>query len=1756
MPPSKRTSKPKVSRGSGAKPGAATLRSTSGAGFDFEDLVSARQLVKALSGEPATGIGGVATQIQAQVSTLGWHIDDLLLTISTTAATRRLAMSVKGNLQVTAAGLPVDFVERAWKHWRDEHGPFSRLSDELALITNGNHQAFAPAWREVKNACSGTDTALAMSRIRANKSQSNVFDSVQIPGNASEEETIQLIRCLHVLPTDLQLVHSDDETQTIASCRRLLASGSEAEAQEFWKAIIDVAKDVRLRSGTITIPKLLCLLRGRFALRHHPDFERDWATLANLTEDYKARIETELPSGYAIPRAAEKAALQSVITEQWVTVVIGESGSGKSAQVKSVLDAAYSSWNQVWFGPEELKTALSAARRGSLPLTHDLSKVLNATVRPQNVLVIDSAERIEASEFVVIRRLLHSLLPGDSEETESVWRIVIITQTQSWGDGDETILGGREAHLIEIEPLKSDAVKLALLASTTLGWLAAHDDTIEALTNLRTLAWVFKAGKALGVDADGLASHTAVADRLWKHWTGNLANVKALMMRLAKREADFERSFPLSDLESVDTVTFEQRPTELPLRLNERTNRIEFEHDLVADWARFQYLKQISTDTPQWAALAVNPLWTNALRMLGQFLLRQPSETGTAWDVAFKAADAAKSDLAGNILLDALCLDPSAERFLAERVELLLADGAKHLTRLLLRFHHIATVPSNNALGMSTAVGMYMDAQYRSIVFGRWPPLLRFLIGQQERLSGLISIALAKVIQAWLTKTPRLLNDGTPFPFRRELTEIALAMARTLQVEKGLGALRLMREPLLYTAPLAGAADLPTEVGNWALELAGRREIDTEVDRRICEIRLQQAKVHAERLSTDIEYKVRHERLSRVPVSLGSFRERLPPWPLGARHKVDMEFRTACIKDCGILPLMRAQPALAAEVLLSLIIEDQPRREYGASRFEANLGLVFSQEASPTAFWKSPFFLFLQFAPEEALSSLITLANFCTERWAAEVMSGSTDTAPGVTLQLADGSEKTYTGWIQVFGWPQSNDSTNGSLFCALDALERWLILRLDADEDITTDIERILRTGNSASLISVLVNVAKYRPSLLKGSLAALITFPNLFFWDRARVDQVSYNFVGFSWYQGGQAMFDFARAWVLAPHRKRKFFDVVVELLLSDDVMALRLQALVPTWSLPEDTKKALDFKLLLAALERSNYQVITDPASGEGRLGFVYPDALRAEVESWDASNASARAFLLMPSQCERRLQGGQSLDDDEAAYLYDLLCDCESTAEGGDEDAKSTCRFAMAGTLVALGGGWLFKNTEAHKHALEVVRAGVAAIASSVAEIRRHRVGGFGDELTFIAYAVMHLWLSDGDDGHEWEAAVMRLLTSGDNRAVGVVVGVAYANRKQLGSAWWRLLRAGLFWSGLSLLAPHQDDGDHAERIWTVWLARLRRFPLRGANATPNELDLKRIAAAQARLDFVRQTRLYNAGYRAWRGKPERQSGGLLNGHFLGVLFNWLIDGSGTGDRALDTRLALSIWDYDATRAKAGGDEDGKYDLPSQNLGYDVLLKLGALSISAPAGERDTVWKPVLAHGPGAHVALQHFINGLFQRLRQGDDPVVFERVWRAIVEYGLAADWSQPGLWFYGERLLCDLLGFGSEDILSQLPQGAAVRMKDLYQRWADAYLARNEDCASQFCHFLTTEFGRPLRFEGLCWLAATINGSKLSSRWFREGGAADAVAELAAAVLSSDAQTLTQHAQARQAVIDLTAALAGINIPVALVLQERIRQLR
>lgn len=220
----------------------------------------------------------------------------------------------------------------------------------------------------------------------------------------------------------------------------------------------------------------------------------------------------------------------------------------------------------------------------------------------------------------------------------------------------------------------------------------------------------------------------------------------------------------------------------------------------------------------------------------------------------------------------------------------------------------------------------------------------------------------------------------------------------------------------------------------------------------------------------------------------------------------------------------------------------------------------------------------------------------------------------------------------------------------------------------------------------------------------------------------------------------------------------------------------------------------------------------------------------------------------------------------------------------------------------------------------------------------------------------------------------------------------------------------------------------------------------------------------------------------------------------------------------------IWDYDATRAKASEKkEGGEYDLPSPKPRLRHPHEAGnPFDRGTRRGRSCNLGICSRSRSGRTLRALQHFISCLFLRLGQGDDPVAFERVWRATVEYGLAADWSQPGLWFYGERLEMRPAWIRERGGCTiKLPPGAALRMKGLYKRWAVAHLARDEECITRFCHFLTTNFGAPIRLDGARWLAAMLK-CQLSSRWYRED-TGDALIELVAAALISDADHSTRR---------------------------------
>ena len=1243
----------------------ATTRSTAGPGYKFEDLTAALMLVKMLCGEAISGISRIGDKLQMQTKALGWEIDDLLIRGRGDYGGEGplLSVSCKSNLQVSSAGLPAAFVRSAWVQWR-KPGQMRHGLDSIALVTRDRHPAFSATWADIKTWAADSDITSTLAKINASTKHRKIFDSVRTPAAttetaASDEEAVVLIRALHVLPLEFQLVPSPTEQEAILACRGIVAGGKPEDAESLWKALVGHAESMRLAGGTIALEELWAELRVRFRLKDHPDFAASMGALTSLSVDYVSLIETGLPNGNQFTRTELTARLAAAIDHTPITFVYGNSGTGKSSLVKDLLGSRFSDRWQVWLGPEQAAAALSEVRRVSIGVDHPLLKVLVNTSNPKNVLVIDSAERLTPEDRVRVKALVGDLIaaaPGD------VWRIVIVGQTEAWADGRlrELAGGSQPTNDVEVEELTASSVIEALHTTGSLRWLVSHDDAVAALTNMRALAWVMQAEQVFAAEPSGAMSPSAVADRLWTFWTNDKAAIKNLLMRLAEREASFERSFALSDMNMADASALDSIPQNCPLRITS-TNRVEFAHDLAADWARFQQLKAIADDTTRWASLASSPLWAGALRMLGQYLLRQQRGDKTAWDLAFAAVDkSASAPLAADILLDALCLDPLAEYFLSERTTLLFDNHGERLNRLVKRFYHIATVPNvPELLASEPSLNLYLEAQFRKPILGRWLRMAPFLISHKDQLAGLMSQDVAKLCETWLNTTPVTLAQDFPMPYRKGIAELALATARQVQIanitSRYFGS---ESEKSIYGAALAGAPDIPAEVSAFALEVARRRPLDASVSAAIAAIRVREAQEHADKMRTDAEYRKRMEERRRGPSFISGKRE-LPPWPLGPHGRVDRGFREHCLRSAGLVPLMRINPAAAAEVVLAVIIDGKPEEDYsGSSRFDLDLGLEFDHDSYPTIYWKGPFIHFLTVSPTYAIDTLLRLVDFCTERWRHELR---VPEARGILdVPMADGTLRTYSGNNVVLNWPQENSTHSGQLFCALSALERWLCLEIDRGVDVSPVVSDLLLRTNSVGVLGVLLNVGKYRPELFRGALRPLLGSVHLYMWDDHRVENLNMYFDSYNWARQGDKVFNAARDWTLSPYRHVPLRKVARTIIAQDDAVAAYVLECMQSWPVVSDRKGKLELRILKVELDRSCY---APSVADDGEPGINYPEELQQDVAAYQSEVSPQLQNLLWPDECEKLIRTQGVLTNDGAQMLASTF-DSLSEEKGAD------------------------------------------------------------------------------------------------------------------------------------------------------------------------------------------------------------------------------------------------------------------------------------------------------------------------------------------------------------------------------------------------------------------------------------------------------------------------------------------------------------
>lgn len=1709
----------------GAPRGPASNRSTSGWGYSYEDLVAAAFLAGALVGERPLDLKAATRSIHFQTRATGWFVDDLLIT---TVEDEHAALSCKSGVNVGRDRLPADFVTDVRAQWV-EPGPFDPTKDLLVHVSQRANADFIAAWSDLRAWRSADDPDFTLDRIRAEARPFSLLKSLADPGDTaqgglSDRSLLERLDRIDVIQLDLLQANSRDRAAAVLKCQQALVDGRPAEAERLWTALVDRARTARLGTGILRVDEIWRGLAVDFVLRDHPDRGADWSRLEALSHDQRDACETSLPLGLTLPRDALALKIAEALTAGRDLHVYGDSGAGKSALVKSTLDQRLPDRRQIWLGPETLADLLTEAGRAARGLRTPVADLLKTSASPANVLVLDSMEKLDGGRLPALQRVLDDLT------ADAAWRVILITQADDAALARRTVMGRRDPIAVEVEPLKVQDVQSLLTTRREFGWLSSDPSLLVALTNPRVLGWVIEAGAT--APPGTFVSHTAVADHLWRRWTDGRVAIEGLVIRLAEREAEFERSFALSAMAAHDQQALEQTPALLPL-LRGPDNRYRFAHDLVADWARFQKLKEEAEQLDRWATLAAHPMWVNALRLMAQDLLRRPRGDRSAWDVMLEAAEAAGQTAAVDVLLDALALDPHADRFLEERAEALLADDGKRLNRLLRRFHHVATTSTALASAANEpAVRLYMEARYRRPIIGRWGPVARFLEAHTKAIAGLMSSAATTVCQTWLTATPLTYGEGQAFPYRQSLARLALASAREFQIAKTANVIFAdggARE--LFEAALKGTEDIPDEVAAWVLEMAERRPASDAVVRGVAVRRRRRWQETKARMRADPVFKQerldrRGHRAERFPFLL----ERdLPPWPLGASGRIDHDFRRVCVRDGGLTGLMRSRPEAAAEALLALLIEDHPRERSDPSGLTERWGLEYDADDGPLPSpLRSPFFAFLMIAPDVALEAAIRLIDFCMERWTEEQHRFEEGVPEPVTIDF-DGEARAYPGDFEVLQW--SGGEGAGQLTNLFAALEKWLCVRLEQNKDISPVLDSLLKDGRSVAFLALALNIGKFRPSLFRGVLRPLLGDARIYMWDRHRGVQNPFSLDGLRLMMFGAEAHDACRDWATAAYRREPLTTVAVGEARVDPVFAAWLAARAASWERPDDAKAGLELDWLKAAVGPAHYAV-----SAEGGLEFLLPKTISDRIDAHNAQVSEDQNRRFLVGHLADALKNGGPIRGEDAVWAAGLMRDAPD-----DDVEQRAINLACAGVLLALAPDWTGARPELRRRCVDLIRR--RALDIPVAWETMHASGlTYVPELEIAAWTVARLWSANPDED-DWEESLLALALGG-GAAAGVVVGVACRHRQQLGDRWSRLLQILSWRVALSGLAPlFGGDGP----LTTLWERRMRWLRAWSLDAPPAEVDFSDLQTRVARLDQDRRRRRLRPDQ--WRDdEPPRRP--PFNDHLLEMYFGWVAE---VGESDEEIALLQRCWGYALERQKTK-DDDRSYAYPL-NFERRVIERLAILSVTRTDGLRFAAF--ILEAGPPARHAISLFMSHLFFRIKELD-PTRFVAVWRHAIDYGLTAPlWSEGGRWYDREALLRQVLGFEVPTMLANLPDldRHMTGMADLYRRWADGHLAGRGENLAGLARFLASRAGAVLRADGVLWIAAAIPSENGLGYWSRHDNVAEALAEMIDTVIVSLGDRIRTDRAFRDAVVAIVGELIKRQIEIGLVLRERLKTL-
>jgi hypothetical protein len=1694
------------------------IKNTAGEGFAVEDAVVAWLSCHLVTGVPWYAGTGIIRAIECQMRQDGWSFDDIVLRSEKDGVECRCACSVKSQAVFGKNGAPLKFARALWHQWLDESASgFQRGRDSLVLISAQHEPEVREAWFGLTETARSISPESLTTRCESAAEPSPLrraaFRSLRIDDELGQAvvdpvETARLLQKFHLVEQDFQHSESQSVTLAISLCQQALSDVQRERASELWEALLNFAASVRRKGGCITLPDLLTKLSHRFALKQHPNYAADWATILS---DSLQRLES-LPAKIGGLVSVERCDLLELVSREAErhrsVAILGESGNGKSviALQWATADAA----GVVWLRAADLSTV--GGLRMLFRLSHSLAELFANSCQPFR-LVLDGLDKsFDESAFDEAALVLRSASAAVNSDR---CQIVLTCCPEDW----ERVRG----HLIRRGiSIPAEVVRVGRFTDSELREACQRLSSLRLLAQRPHLRPILRWPKALDIVAtfwrvsDAPLSWATESDfARWFWWSAICREhpasfrdrvARKLAVQLADRMA---ANAQLNDFARDEAETIAEMAREGHIEIDTVRGTVRFAHELIADWARQRELQVQGEAVGTFLQKRLqSPLWHRAVRFHGLDLLDHQSDA-TTWQRLFLEfnSGSAVDEIAQNLLLEAPVFALEQCVVLEHLWPVFQADEGRLLRRFLRQFLRVATIPNEKIVAhfRSRSPDLQIDAIsiYRRPWVPYWLGVLEFLGAHAEETTAAAREEVADVCLLWLPLQSAISTR------MKDAAKLAVVAARQFY-RSGKRWRDVSAEEKICQALLAAAPEMPDEVAELALTLSGRDPPDAEDSFAVEE----------------------HENRSQFIADLGPF----VPWPEGPRRSCEQFFSKAFMNGGHAAPFFHTLPEVAVEVMFAVLL-DIPRAICHPRDIHHELDEHgFNAGALESCFWTSgPFLAFLRINPTVALPAIIRLVNFATDR-AYEL---GEDLRQHIEVPVTvDGKRRVWRGHQFSYLWHQGHVFGPRAVGCALLSLEKWFYTLMDDGQPLDEHIVTILRESRSIAFAAVLISVGKRKPELFLGPLQPMLEAVD-FYWIEISLRHED-GFHASAFFDRSGAIFDAWREWVQMPHRKESIGELALRMFLGHTKWREMIGGFRRTWQTRLDSATLENpaprwLPNIVSQFDLSNWHA--DRSEDGALISYKPPSDLPQPTPEEAERFKRSELLTLLPFQCSQALLEATEFSEDQMSNWWSQLSEVRAFPVPSSEFEIWQSEDALCGIVavaVVRHRAWLAADPAREAEALAILRE-VGTQPPKRFWLVEDDICAFKWD-NFAAWALTTLWCEQPNDPYFLQA-VGALALWDRYLVVAQVMSVAAQHRTQLGTHFDRLLAHTLRYSPARHRARMEQHMPHKSFDRDAW-ARVHLEKFLAGKTKP--LPASWVGLVEPRKRRGREANDLTRGFDI--------------GHMCAAL-DWAEDLGTARDEeeqltwlrfhreSLLCAVTRIEWMPDAPSRERWNDRQDRFPYKDERRLLERIARIVARL--APGGNHRPLWEPIFALGRAGAPWVEAFVSQWLIEATDDDGPgLAFIEQWLAMLSYAESSPaWKSGGDSRSSSReMWIKLLGFSpfSSVFWNEKLAPAIEATRAFHERWARSHVHNHRD-ASTYIYFLKTPAARALRVDGLCLLYETV---PVDDEYFwRDASTRDVFASLLRLLLDEHWHQIIANPLARNGLMSFLLKLAALQHP-------------